>query len=133
MRLAACMKLRVVVADDTPSMLRHLILLLQTDCEVVAAVENGRLALECIQSLTPDLVVLDLKMPGLNGIEVTRESKKLSPAPAIVICSVETDPGIVAKAQQAGALGYVFKMHMDRDLIKAVKCAAQGEPFASSL
>lgn len=127
------MKLRVVVADDTPSILRHLISLLETECEVVAAVENGCLALECIRNHTPDVAVLDLKMPGLNGIDIARELRKMVPTPATVICSVETDPRIVERAQQAGALGYVFKIHMDRDLIRAVQFAAQGKPFVSPL
>lgn len=127
------MKLRVVVADDTPSILRHLISLLETECDVVAAIENGRLALECIRSQAPDVAVLDLKMPGLNGIDVARELRKMVPTPATVICSVETDPRIVERALQAGALGYVSKMHMDRDLIMAVQFAAQGKSFVSPI
>ena len=65
----------------------------------------------------------------LNGIEVTRELAKHSPA--VVICSVETDPDIVEAARQAGALGYVFKIRVHKDLILAMKSALQGKPFVS--
>jgi len=82
--------------------------------------------------VSPNIIVLDLEMPILNGIEVTRELRKLGPNPAVVICSVESDQEMIEAAQQAGALGYVFKMHMDRDLVKAVKAAARGETFTSS-
>jgi CheY-like chemotaxis protein len=125
------MKLKVVVADNTSSILSHLVSLLETEFDVVATAENGWLAVECIRRYAPDVVVLGLEMSVLNGIEATRESRKLAPTPAAVICSVETDPEIVEATQQAGALGYVFKMHMDRDLVKAVKSAAHGESFVS--
>jgi DNA-binding NarL/FixJ family response regulator len=69
----------------------------------------------------PDVAILDLRMPVLNGIEVTREARKLVPSPAIVICSVENDPFIIEGAKKARALGYVLKLHANRDLITAVK------------
>jgi len=126
------MKLKVVVADDNPLVLRALNSLLATEFTVVASAENGGLALECSRRYQPDIIVLDLEMPVLNGIEVTRKLRKLGPTPAVVICSVESDPEIIKAAQQAGALGYVFKARMTRDLISAVKCAADGKSFVSS-
>ena len=125
------MKLKVVVADDSPAILRRLVSLLGTEFDVVSTAENGQLALESAERYQPDVVVLDLAMPFLNGIEVTRELRKQESDPAIVICSVESDPEIIEAAQQAGALGYVFKWRMSRDLIMAVKSAARGEPFVS--
>jgi DNA-binding NarL/FixJ family response regulator len=125
------MKLRVVVADDNPAVLRRLVSLLETECEVVAAAENGRVALEWIRRCQPDVAVLDLEMPVLNGIEATRELRASSPTPAVVICSVENDPEIIATAQQVGALGFVFKLRMARDLIPAIKSVARGESFIS--
>ena len=123
-------------------MLRHLVSLLETEFEVVAAAEDGKSALECIRRYAPDVAVLDLHMPGLNGIELTREVRKMAPkrdwsvfsrlSPAVVICSVEGDPEIIQEAQEAGALGYVLKTQMDRDLIKAVKSAAHGKWFVSA-
>jgi len=74
---------------------------------------------------------MDLGMPVLNGIEVSRVLAKYSPSPTVVICSVETDPEVVEAARQAGALAYVFKMRVQKDLILAVKSALQGKPFVS--
>ena len=136
------MKLRVVVADDMASMLRHLVSLLEPEFEVVCTAEDGKSALECIRRFAPDVAVLDLSMPLLNGIEVTREARKMVPTrdwsvfsrlrPAIVICSVEGDPEIIEAAQKAGALGYVLKVHADRDLVTAVNSVAHGKPFVSA-
>jgi two-component system nitrate/nitrite response regulator NarL len=121
----------VIVAEDNPGVLRQLVSLLEIEFEIVATAENGQTALECIRRCRPDVVVLDLEMPVLNGIEVTRELKEFAPSPGIVICSVETDQEIVDAAQHAGAACYVFKTRMSRDLVPAVKCAANGESFVS--
>ena len=122
----------MVVADDSPLALHQLVFLLETEFEVVGSAENGQLALEVIQDTRPDVVVLDLEMPILNGIEVTRELRKVGPSPVVVMCSVETDREIVEAALQAGALGYVFKMSMNQDLLEAVRLAARGESFVST-
>ena len=126
------MKSKVVVADDNPAVLSLLVSLLGAEFDVVSTAENGQLALECIRRYKPDIVVLDLGMPVLNGIEVTRELKKLGPNPAVVICSAHRDQEIIEAAQGAGALGYVFKLHVHQDLIRAVKSAVRGESFISS-
>jgi len=126
------MKLKVVVADDNPAVLRELVSLLEAEFDVVSTAENGQLAFEYARRNEPDIVVLDLEMPLLNGIEVTRKLRKLGRTPAVVICSVESDPEIIEAAQQAGALGYVFKARTTRDLIIAVKSAADGKSFVSS-
>jgi two-component system, NarL family, nitrate/nitrite response regulator NarL len=126
------MRLRVVAVDDSPPVLRQLMYLLGIEFDVVGSAENGQMALDVIKNTRPDVVVLDLEMPILNGIQVTRELRKMGPSPAVVICTVEIDPGIIESALQAGALGYVFKIYLSQDLIKAVKLAARGESFVSS-
>src|SRR4029077_11260342 len=98
------MRLKVVVADDSPLVLRQVIYLLERDFDIVGSAENGQIALEVIRNTRPDVVVLDLEMPLLTGIEVTGELRKLGPRPAVVICSVETDPEIMERAFLAGAL-----------------------------
>ena len=70
-------------------------------------------------------------MPGFNGIEVVKELTKYPSSPAVVICSIEEDPEIVEAARQAGALGYVFKACIAKDLIAAVKSVASGQSFVS--
>jgi DNA-binding NarL/FixJ family response regulator len=127
------MKLRIVIADDNPAVLRQLVFLLGNEFEIVATVPDGALALEAIRCFRPDVVVLDIKMPVLGGIELTKILQKESDPPAVVICSVENDQEFVEAAQHAGALGYVFKAHVAKDLIGAVKLAARGQSFASLL
>ena len=128
------MRLKIVVVDDNPAVLNQLVSILEreTELEVAATAENGLLALQSIRQHTPDVAVVDLGMPVLNGVELTKELTKMPSHPAVVICSVENDPEIVKVALQASALGYVFKVHMERDLVKAVKLAAQRESFISS-
>jgi DNA-binding NarL/FixJ family response regulator len=125
------MKLRIVVADDSPSFLEKLVSILEIEFEVVKTAADGKSSLEIITDCQPDVVVLDLEMPGFNGIEITRELMKHNPRPAIVICSVEHDLEIVDAALKAGALGYVFKARAARDLIAAVKSVARGQSFVS--
>jgi DNA-binding NarL/FixJ family response regulator len=125
------MKLRVVAVDDNAAFLREFTWLLGTEFDVVATAADGESALDCIRRYRPDVVVLDLEMPRLNGIEVTKELAADPMSPAVVICSVEGDPEIVDAARHAGALSYVVKARIREDLIAAVKSAADGQSFIS--
>src|SRR5947209_9166176 len=109
MSTAGRVKLRIVVADDNPHVLDELVSCLKTEFEVVATATDGDSAVNAILLHEPDVAVLDLMMPAATGIEVTRRLMSDRFCPAIVICSVETAPEIIACARQAGALGYVFK------------------------
>jgi DNA-binding NarL/FixJ family response regulator len=125
-------KLRVLAADDHDAVLQHVVSLLEVEFHVVATAKNGQAAIDCVQQHRPHVAVLDLAMPILDGIETTKELRKMLLAPAVVICSISIDPAIVEAAQQTGVLGYVFKTHMSQDLVEAVKSAARGERFVSS-
>jgi DNA-binding NarL/FixJ family response regulator len=125
------MKLRVVVADDNPEFLDVVVSMLRIEFEVVATAADGKAALKCICRHRPDVAVLDLTMPALNGLDVTKEVAKHSAGPAVVICSVETDLEIVEAARAAGALGYVFKIRVTEDLTVAVRSVAGGQSFVS--
>jgi DNA-binding NarL/FixJ family response regulator len=120
---------RLLVADDHPAFLKKLVLLLTTKFDVVAIAADGNSALDLIRRYAPDLAVLDLDMPGLNGLEVTRELAKSSKDPPVLICSVITDPDVVEAARQAGALAYIFKSRIEQDLILAAKSVLLGKPF----
>jgi DNA-binding NarL/FixJ family response regulator len=124
-------RLRIIVADDNPPFLDKLVSLLESDVDIVATAADGKSALRAILRYKPDVVVLDLHMPELDGLEVTKELAKHPDTPPVVICSVETDPELVEATRQAGAIAYVFKLRVERDLILAVKSAAQGRPFVS--
>ena len=124
---------RIIAADDNPAFLRELTSLLAVEFDVVATAADGKSALDFIRCYKPDLAVLDLGMPHLNSMEITKELTKSSEHPAVVICSVETDPEIVEAVRQAGAIAYVFKVRIAKDLILAVKSALQGKPFVSPI
>jgi DNA-binding NarL/FixJ family response regulator len=125
------MKLRIVVADDNPAFLGAVVSMLEAEFEVVATAADGNAAVERIRQHQPDVAVLDLAMPGLSGIDVTKAVTNHHPGSAVVICSVETDPEILRAARQAGALGYVFKVRVGEDLRSAIKSAARGQSFVS--
>jgi DNA-binding NarL/FixJ family response regulator len=125
------MNLRIAVADDSADVLDRLVSVLETEFDVVATATDGKSALEITCSCCPDVIVLDVEMPLLNGIEVTRELSKQNPRPAVVICSVEYDPEIIEAAREAGALGYVFKARIRKDLVAAVKSVVRGQSFVS--
>jgi len=126
------MKLRLVVADDNSEFLNALVSMLGEEFDVVATAADGKAALDSIRRCRPDVAVLDLSMPFMTGTDITAELMHDNHLrPAVVICSVETDPEIVAAARAAGALGYVFKISVAKDLITAVKAAARGQSFVS--
>jgi DNA-binding NarL/FixJ family response regulator len=127
------MKMRILVADDNERMLAALVSELSVDFEIVGTAMDGRSALEQIDTLQPTVAVLDLNMPELNGIEVTKAMMQKGIACSIVICSVESDPELIEAAQCAGALAYVLKPLFHADLVNAVKLASCGEQFVSCL
>jgi DNA-binding NarL/FixJ family response regulator len=126
------MKLRIIVADDNAKMLDQLVSLLGTEFDVVATAADGGSARECVQRYKPDVAVLDVVMPQINGIDLTKQLCMNGHSTQVVICSVENDPETIEAARNAGALGYVFKPRMARDLVSAVKSAAAGRPFTSA-
>jgi len=121
----ALTKPSLIVADDSPHFLQKLVAVLAVEFDVVAIAADGRTVLDLVSRHKPDLVVLDLHMPGLNGIELTRQLGKTFPSLPVVICSLETDPDVIDAARRAGAAEYVSKPRVDKDLIKAVESAVQ--------
>jgi DNA-binding NarL/FixJ family response regulator len=126
------MKLRILIADDNAQFMRKMASVLESEFDIVATVADGQAAVESARSCQPDVLVLDLEMPELNGIDVTRSLTNRYTGPRAIICSVETDPEIVEAALEAGALGYVFKSKIETDLVLAVKSVARGQCFVSA-
>jgi two-component system nitrate/nitrite response regulator NarL len=122
---------RVLVADDIASVLNAVAGLLRGSFELVGMVSDGRAALEESLKLEPDLVVLDISMPEMTGIEVARELKKHHSKAQIVFLTVHKDPDILATSLAAGGLGYVLKVRMDTDLVPAMNEALAGHVFVS--
>jgi DNA-binding NarL/FixJ family response regulator len=122
---------RVVVADDLSPVLTTVAALLRESFDVVGLVSDGPAALEATLRLRPDLVVLDISMPAMSGIEVAHELRKLGNKAKIVFLTVHEDSDILRTCHAAGGLGYVVKLLMDTDLVPAVNEALAGHVFTS--
>ena len=126
-------KIRILLADDHTVMRAGLRLLLerQPDMEVVAEAEDGRQTVELADSLTPDVVILDITMPNLNGIEAARQIASRHPKTSVVILSMHADESYVIRALRAGARGYLIKDSAEADLIRAIRAVRDGKSFFS--
>jgi two-component system, NarL family, response regulator NreC len=126
-------KLRILLADDH-AMVRHgfrMILCSQADIEIVGEAGNGREAVEMAARLQPDLIVMDVAMPELNGIEATRRICEASPRIRVLALSMHKDSVYVREILRAGARGYLLKDSSDTDLLAAVRAVAGGEGYLS--
>ncbi len=127
------MTTRILLADDHTVMRSGLRLLLERekDFEVVGEGSDGREAVALAASLRPDVVVLDIAMPNLNGIEATRQITALEPKIAVVILSMHSDESYVIRALKSGAKAYLLKDSAEADLIRAVRAVREGTSFFS--
>jgi two-component system response regulator NreC len=126
-------KLRILVGDDH-TLLRHglrKILEERPDWEVVAEASNGRDAVRQALSTGPDIAILDIGMPLLNGIEATRQIVRRLPTTRVLILSMHADEPYIIRALKAGAHGYMLKDSADTDLIRGVSVVAAGKSFFS--
>lgn len=123
---------RVLLADDHESVRGEVRSVLEPEFDVVAAVPDGEAALQAAETLAPDVVVLDVGMPLLGGIEAARRLVERYPGVRIVFLSIHQTPGIVETALSTGALGYVFKTSADEDLAPAIRDSLEGRSFVSS-
>ena len=124
---------RVVLADDELQMRELVAELLRFDCEIVGSVKNGEEAIEAVQELDPDVVVLDISMPVLNGFQVASRLRDSGCRAKVIFLSVHQDRDFIAAAYAVGAVSYVFKSHASADLLPAIQSALQGQTFASAL
>ena len=126
-------RLRILLADDHIVMRTGLRALLerQPNLEVVGESENGRETIELTASLRPDVVVMDIGMPVLNGIEATKAIVTAHPNTAVVILSMYVDESYVMRALKAGARGYLLKDSAPADLITAIQTVSQNKSFFS--
>jgi DNA-binding NarL/FixJ family response regulator len=125
--------IRILLADDH-ALVRHgfrMILAAQPDMEIAGEAGNGREAVELAQKLKPDVVVMDVAMPELNGIEATRRLIELSPRTRVLALSMHKDAVYVREILRAGARGYLLKDSADADLLAAVRAVAKGEGYLS--
>ncbi len=122
-------KPRVVLADDHAMVLEGFQLLLAPHCDIVGIVEDGRALLECVSQTQPDVVVLDVSMPLMNGVEATRRLKQMTPCPKVICLTMHADQTYVSEAFRAGADGYVLKKSVARELLQAIQIVLKDQKF----
>ena len=122
---------RVLLADDSPSMLQAARRILEPEFEVVGTVDDGEAVLEATKSLNPDVLILDISMGVMNGLEAARLLRRIGTTAKIVFLTVHEDQDFVDEAFSAGAIGYVIKPRLGTDLLVAVREALVGHRFVS--
>jgi DNA-binding NarL/FixJ family response regulator len=120
---------RVLIADDHPAFLRGVEVMLAgvDEIEVVGRATTGRAALDLAAQTAPDVVLMDLRMPDLDGIEATRRLNRSDHAPAVVVLTMFEDDDSVFAAMRAGARGYLLKGADQDEIVRAIRAAAAGE------
>jgi DNA-binding NarL/FixJ family response regulator len=126
-------KLRILLADDHTVVRQGLRRVLEDrpDWEVVAEAGDGREAVRQAEELEPDVAILDITMPLLNGVEATRQIVRRSPSTRVLVLTMHSDEAYVNQILQAGATGYLLKVSADVDLVQAVSAVSQGKSFFS--
>jgi two-component system response regulator NreC len=125
--------LRILVADDHGVLRAGLRALLndETNCQVVGEASDSDEAYRAALELKPDIVLMDLSMPGIGGIEVTRRLRKSLPETKVLILTVHEDPSLLREAMKAGAVGYIVKRAVESELLAAIEAAQHHDPRAS--
>ena len=124
---------RVLLVDDSEPILARAAAALAEECEIVGAVTDGLAALAAAKSLQPDVVVLDISMPGISGFQVASRLSNAGVTAAIVFLTVHDGEEFVLTAKLEGAIGFVVKTRLVSDLPAAVREARAGRPFVSAL
>jgi DNA-binding NarL/FixJ family response regulator len=126
-------KVRILIADDHGIVRTGLRLQIERNeaFEVIGEASDGREAVRLAELLTPDIVIMDIAMPNLNGIQAAAQIVKNQPSTGIIILSMHSDETYITRALAAGAKGYLLKENADRDLHNAVRAVADGKRFFS--
>jgi len=112
---------RVLVAEDHAEVAKAVCRVLALDCEVVGRVADGNAVLEAVQRLQPDVIVIDLNLPNVNGLEACRQIRHVNPQTKVIVFTAMDDPEIRQRSFEVGASAFVSKMAVDGDLLSTVK------------
>ena len=125
---------RILLADDSPAVLTGICRLLEGKFEIVGTVQDGLALLSAVKKLHPDVVITDIMMPGLSGLDAVRRLNKMPQVKAkSILLTVLNDPYLADEARAAGVMGYVTKVSADRDLVDAINTVLAGEFYLSPI
>ena len=126
-------KIRILLADDHGLVRKGLRFVLESEpgMEVVGEASDGREAVRMVEELNPSVVIMDIAMPNLNGIDATSQIAKRSPGTGVIMLSVHSDESYLLRALSAGAKGYLLKDSAELDVVRAVQAVSKGRPFFS--
>jgi DNA-binding NarL/FixJ family response regulator len=122
---------RVLLVDDHEAMLTRAASVLKASCVIVGTARNGGAAIQAALALRPDVIVLDMSMPDMTGLEVAAALRDTGSTAAILFLTMHEGDEFLSVARQAGAIGYVFKPRLIADLAEAVQKASGGDSFTS--
>lgn len=125
-------KIRVVLADDHRDVIAKIRGILGDQFEIVEAAENGHQAVKAVLALDPDVLVTDISMPLLNGLQAARRIQNANSRVKIIFVTIHEDRDFIAAAFSAGAMGYVTKRRLSTDLVLAIQEALKGNTFVSN-
>ncbi|MBK7897530.1 MAG: response regulator transcription factor [Anaerolineaceae bacterium] len=125
------MTIRILLVDDQALFREglHTLLTVHDDLQVVGEASNGQEAIEAVEKLAPDVVLMDLRMPVLNGVAATRQISELAPNSRVIVLTTFDDDDYVFDGLRAGAVGYLLKDVPSAKLVEAIRAAARGESF----
>jgi DNA-binding NarL/FixJ family response regulator len=129
----SCERPRVLLVDDNEAILARAASVLKSGCVVVGAERDGRAALEAANALHPEVIVLDISMPGMTGLEVAARLHEAGSTAAVVFLTVHDEEEFVLAAKAAGGIGYVVKSRLAVDLVPAIREAVEGRSFVSPI
>jgi len=124
---------RILLADDHTLVLEGIQKILQDDFDVIEMVEDGRALVEAAQRLEPDVIVLDISMPMLNGLEAARQIKKLMPNSKLIFLTMHADPTYATEAFQVGASGYLLKRSAASELTQAIHAVLKNQFYVTPI
>ncbi len=124
-------KIRILLADDHPAVLNKVATLLEDSCQIVGTATNGQAAVEAAIQHCPDVILMDISMPIMNGIEATEYLIRNGTEARIIFLTVHDDPDFLKAALATGASGYVIKSRIATDLVPAILEALEGHRFVS--
>jgi DNA-binding NarL/FixJ family response regulator len=127
------MRPRLLLADDHTLLLEGIRLMLAPEFDLVGSVEDGQALLSAAKTLKPDVILLDISMPVLNGIDAARRLRKLLPSARLIFLTMHADPDYVAEAFRAGAMGYLLKRSAASELLTAIRAVLKGNHYVSPL